>query len=461
MTRSTRPGQIVHFALQCGMDFLIIIFLIALNGLFALSEMSIVASKKNRLAALAEQGNRGAQAALALANDPNRILATTQLGLTFITLMEGAFGSQSFSGPLAALLPDLAWLAPWRDRIAEGTVLALITFSTLVFGEMLPKRAALLNPEATAMIMAPLAQRFIWALSPLINVLSFCTNKLMSLLGLPTVRSEAVSAEDVETMLEAAGQSGLLSAREMAIMDNVWRLDERKVGAIMTPRQNIRFIDINLPHEQNLDTLAAHPRLRLVVAQGGLDHVLGMAPTSKWTDSLMAQLRSGAKDPKIDWTSELSPSHGIPNSMTLIETLESFRSHRTHVGLVYNEFGQVEGIISMSDLMDALVGEMPQSAEQETLIHKDESGKWLIDGLASITDTQNALGLGELPGQAQAGFQTAGGFTLWMIGRLKGRLPKEFDEFEHEGLRFQVVDIDRKNGYRIDQIMVERIAKHA
>jgi putative hemolysin len=113
----------------------------------------------------------------------------------------------------------------------------------------------------------------------------------------------------------------------------------------------------------------------------------------------------------------------------------------------------------MSDLMDALVGEMPQSAEQETLIHKDESGKWLIDGLASITDTQNALGLGELPGQAQAGFQTAGGFTLWMIGRQKGRLPKEFDEFEHEGLHFQIVDIDRKNGYRIDQIMVERIAK--
>jgi putative hemolysin len=339
------PGQILQFVLQCDMDLLIIIFLIALNGLFALSEMSIVASKKNRLSALAEQGDRGAKAALALANDPNRILATTQLGLTFITLMEGAFGSQSFSGPVAAMIPDFSWISPWRDRIAEGSVLALITFCTLIFGEMLPKRVALLNPEATARRMAPLAQCFISALSPLINVLSFFTNKLMILLGLPTVRSEAVSAEDVETMLEAAGQSGLLSPPEMAIMDNVWRLDERKVGAIMTPRQNIRFIDINLPHEQNLDTLAAHPRLRLVVVQGGLDHVLGMAPTSKWTDSLMAQLRSGAKDPTIDWTSSLSPAHGIPNSMSLIETLESFRSHKTHVGLVYNEFGQIEGII--------------------------------------------------------------------------------------------------------------------
>lgn len=436
------------------MDLLILVCLIALNGLFALSEMSIVASKKNRLASMAEEGDAGAAAALALANDPNRILATTQLGLTFITIVEGAYGSSTFAGALAEALPRWGWMEPWRAQASQAAVLALITFATLVLGEMLPKRAALTRPEAIARAMAPLAMKFVAALSPLIGALSFCTDRLMGLLGLPAVASEAVSAEDVETMMEAAGQSGLISQREMAIMDNVWRLDERKVGAIMTPRQDIRFIDIDRPHEENLDILAKHPRLRLVVAQGGLDHVLGMAPTAKWTDSLMGQLRAGARDPKIDWTSELSPAHGIPNSLTLIETLESFRAHRTHVGLVYNEFGQVEGIISMSDLMDALVGEMPQSAEQDVLIHKSE-GKWLIDGLASISDMKAALGLRELPGEDSANFQTAGGFVLWMVGRSKGRLPREFDEFEHEGLRFQVVDIDRKNGYRIDQVMVE------
>ena len=437
------------------MDIFILLFLITLNGLFALSEMSIVASKKTRLSSMAESGDKGAAAALSLANDPNRILATTQLGLTFVTLLEGSFGSSRFAAELATHISGWEWIEPWRYKIAEMGVLFFITFATLVFGEMLPKRAALVKPEAIARIMAPIAVNFIKTLSPLIAALSFCTNRMMALLGLPTVRSEEVSAEDVETMLEAAGQSGLITAREMTIMDNVWRLDERKVGAIMTPRQDIKFIDIDRSNEENLDILANHPRLRLVVTKGGLDHVVGMAPTSKWTDSFMKQLRAGINPVKIDWTTDLSPAHGIPNSLTLIETLESFRSHKTHVGLVYNEFGHIEGIISMSDLMDALVGEMPQNAEEETLIHKDSSGRWLMDGLASITDTKTALGLDELPGESQANFQTIGGFALWMVGRSKGRLPKEFDEFEYGGYRFQVVDIEKKKGYRIDQLMVE------
>lgn len=441
------------------MDFIILAVLIALNGLFALSEMSLVASKKSRLAALAEGGDSRARDALELANDPNRILATTQLGLTFTTLVEGALGAQSLSFFFIERLPHWAWMEPWRDAAAQGATLALITFATLVFGEMLPKRAALVRPEAIACWMAPWAKGFTRAIWPLVSALSFCTNRLMALLGLPLVSSQAVCAEDVETMMEAAGQSGLLSEREMTIMDNVWRLDERKVGAIMTPRQDIKFLDLDNTHEENLDILVKNHRLRLVVTRGGLDCVLGMAPISQWTDHLVEQLSAGVRAPLIDWTADLTPAHGMPNSLTLIETLESFRTHKTHVGLVYNEFGQVEGIISISDLMDALVGEMPQSPGQDTLIFKDASGKWLIDGLASISDTKTALGLGSLPGESQANFQTAGGFALWMIGRSKGRLPKEFDEFNHEGMRFQIVDIDRKNGYRIDQIMVEPVAE--
>ena len=184
-------------------DLLILAFLILLNGVFALSEMSLVAANKGRLSAMAEAGNKGAAAALALARDPNRILATTQLGLTFVTLLEGAFATHSFAASIAAALPDAAWIEPWRSKIADASVLCAITFATLVLGEMLPKRAALVKPEAIACAMAPLAQKFIAILSPLITALSFCTNRLMALLGLPLVRSEAVSAEDVETMMEA------------------------------------------------------------------------------------------------------------------------------------------------------------------------------------------------------------------------------------------------------------------
>ena len=439
------------------MDILILICLIALNSLFSLSEMSIVASNKNRLQTLAGAGDKGAAAALALGNDPNRILATTQLGLIFITLLQGAMGSQLFAAQLGSVLPDWSWLTSWKGRVAEGIVLALITFFTLIFGEMLPKRAALGNPEAIACVMAPMALKIVTLFSPLISVLSFFTNRTMAFFGMRTVRSDKVSEEDVEIMLRAAGQAGLLTAREMTIMDNVWRLNERKVGAVMTPRQSIRFIDIAQPNDTNLETLISNPNLRLVVVKNGLDCVLGLAPTKQWTDDLMRQFRAGKTTPVIDWTRDLSPAHSIPNSLNLIETLESFRSHQTHVGLVYNEFGQVEGIVSMSDLMDALVGEMPRSPEQETLIHKDPAGRWLIDGLASITDTKTALNLSELPGESQANFQTAGGFALWMIGHQQGRLPKEFDEFVHAGLRFQIVDIDRSQGYRIDQIMVEHV----
>jgi putative hemolysin len=441
------------------MHFLILVALIALSGLFALCEMSIVASKKSRLQTLIDGGDRGAAAALALANDPNRLLATTQLGLTFVTLVEGSFGSSSFAGHVSALIPDWDWVAPWKEKAAAFVVLALITAATLVLGEMLPKRAALVRPEAIARLMAPPALRLITILSPLIAVLSFCTNRLMAALGLPLVRSEAVSAEDVETMIDAAGQSGLITAREKAIMDNVWRLDERKVGAIMTPRQDIRFIDIDKPYSENLDTFMQHPRLRLVVAQGGLDQVLGMAPTRRWTEALMGQLRDGKQEARIDWAADLGRIHRIPNSLTLIETLESFRAHNTHAGLVYNEFGQVEGIISMADLMDALVGEVLQDADQETLIRKDKekTGRWLIDGMTSISDTKAALGINELPGEREGNYQTAGGFALWMIGRAKMRLPKVADSFEYDGLRCEVVDIDQRNGYRIEHLRFERI----
>ncbi|MFZ6864129.1 hemolysin family protein [Undibacterium sp. Ji67W] len=441
------------------MNTLILIALIALNGLFALSEMSIVASKKSRLQTLADAGDTGAKAALALANDPNRILATTQLGLTFVTLLEGSFGSNKFAGQIASLIPEWEWIISWKENAAQIFVLVVITAVTLVLGEMLPKRAALLHPEKIARVIAPLAQRLVAVLSPLVTTLSFCTNRLMEALGLPLVRSEAVSEEDVETMIDAAGQSGLITEREKTIMENVWRLDERKVGAIMTPRQDIRYIDISKSHRENLDTFIQYPRLRLVVTEGGLDCILGMAPTSRWTEDVMNQLRAGEHDPKIDWENNLCHIHRIPNSLTLIETLESFRTHKTHVGLVYNEFGQVEGIISMADLMNALVGEILQNTDEEAQIQSDKdcAGRWIVDGLASISDTSAALNLGELPIENQGNYQTAGGFALWMIGRTKMRLPKKLDSFEYAGLRWEIVDIDHKNGYRIDQILVERI----
>lgn len=437
------------------MDILIILALIFGNGVFALSEMALVASKKNRLQSLADGGDLKAKTALALANDPNRILATTQIGLTFITLIEGAFSESRMAPYILAALPSDGLIAPYRAQIATVTVLAGITLISIVFGEMLPKRVAMLYPERIACAMSPWAAKFIRLISPAISLLSGSTNSIMKALGFPLVKADEVSAEDIETMLEAGAQSGLLATTEKNLLDNVWRMDGRRVGALMTPRSDIVYIDIQEPNNDNLDKLAAHSAQRLIVCDGGLDHVLGMGPTAKWVSSLMEQLRGGSKNPQIDWTKEVTPAHCLPNTLTLIETLEAFRAHKTHSALVYNEFGQVEGIITMKDLMSAVVGDMPETPEQNRLIHKAPSGKWLIDGLAPLDDVKKELGLDELPEEGSNAYHTAAGFALFMVGREHKRLPKEFDKFELGDFVFEVVDVDRQKGHRIDQLMVQ------
>lgn len=437
------------------MEFIIIFALVFANGVFALSEMALVASKKGRLLALADSGNEGARTALALANDPNRVLATTQIGLTFITLIQGALGEARMAPYVLGLLPMDGFLGAYREQIATAIVLTLITFISIIFGEMLPKRVAMLYPERIACALSPWAAKFIRAISPAITLLSGSTNAIMKALGFPLVKADEVSAEDIETMLEAGAQSGLLATTEKNLLDNVWRMDGRRVGALMTPRSSIVYIDIQDSDNDNMDKLAAHSSQRLIVCDGGLDHVLGMGPTAKWVQSLMEQLRSGAKTPRIDWIKEVTPAHCLPNTLTLIETLDAFRAHKTHAALVYNEFGQVEGIITMKDLISAVVGDMPETPEQNRLIHKAPSGKWLIDGQAAIDDVKKELGLDELPDEGANSYQTAAGFSLYMIGREHKRLPKEFDKFELGEFVFEIVDIDRDKGYRIDQLMVQ------
>lgn len=434
---------------------MIIFALIFANGVFALSEMSLVASKKGRLQALADAGSEGARTALTLANDPNRVLATTQIGLTFITLIQGALGEARMTPYALSLLPTEGILAAYRAEIATGIVLTLITLISIIFGEMLPKRVAMLYPERIACAMSPWAAKFIRLISPAISLLSGSTNAIMKACGVPLVKADEVSAEDIEAMLEAGAQSGLLATTEKNLLDNVWRMDGRRVGALMTPRSSITYIDIQDTDNDNMDKLAAHSGQRLIVCDGGLDHVLGMGPTAKWVQSLMEQLRAGAKTPRIDWLKEITPAHCLPNTLTLIETLDAFRAHKTHAALVYNEFGQVEGIITMKDLISAVVGDMPETPEQNRLIHKDPSGKWLIDGQAPIDDVKNELGLDELPDEGANSYQTAAGFALYMVGREHKRLPKEFDKFELGEFVFEIVDIDRDKGYRIDQLMVQ------
>ncbi|MDQ5920885.1 MAG: magnesium and cobalt exporter, family [Pseudomonadota bacterium] len=333
---------------------------------------------------------------------------------------------------------------------------ALVTVLAILFGDIIPKRIALVYPETIAVALAPINSKIMYIATPLVNVFAYLSDKILTLFAIPINKEQYVSAEDIEDLFEAGAQSGLLVKTEKDLLDNVWRMDERQVSALMTPRSEIVYIDITASDEENLEIILNNPSKQIIVCNENLDHVLGFGPAGEWLKNIVKQLSARVEKPKIIWSDNLSPIHTIPNSLSLIETLDSFRKYKTYIALVYNEFGHVEGIVSIYDLMSAVVGEYPGVNDENLLIIKDASGKWLIDGMASMDDVRYALEIEEFPNEQLGHYNTAAGLALSILGRSKGRLPKEFDSFSYAGYVFEVVDIDRSQGHRIDRLMVQR-----
>ena len=436
--------------------FLAITGLILSNSFLAISELSLIASKTQRLYALAEEGDVGAKIAYELANKPDKIIATSQIGLTFVTLVEGAITGILLNPVFSGIVEKVGVLKPFEHIITLICSFTLITLLTILFGDIIPKRIALIYPEIIAIKLSPITSKVIYCFSPIVKIFSYLSDKILTLFGIPIINDNKVSAEDIEDIFEAGAQSGLLVQTEKDLLDNVWRMDERQVSALMTPRSEIVFIDLSASLEDNVEIILNHPSKDIIVCNENLDHVIGIAPAKIWLKDIFMQLRQGIDNPKIAWSENLIPVHTIPNSLSLIETLDSFRQFKTHIALIYNEFGHVEGIITVSDLMNAVVGEYPGMNTENLLIIKDVSGKWLIDGLAAIDDVKQALDIEELPNEQLGHYNTAAGFALSILGRAKGRLPKEFDRFTYGGYLFEVVDIDRSLGYRIDRLMVQK-----
>lgn len=442
-------------------QIIVIVLLIFSTAFFAIAELSLVASKKQRLLALADDGNSNARLALEMAKKPKGMIVAAQIGLTFVTLIEGAVTKKLLDPFLSPILIKINFLSIYATLISTILSFILVTFATILFGDIIPKRVALLYPENIAITLVPITSKMLKLLTPLINIFSFISDKILQILRMPIELNNHVSAKDIEDLFEAGAQSGLLDQTEKGLLDNVWRMDERRVGALMTPRSDIVYIDTTALYKDNLEIVLNNPSKRILVCKGNLDHILGVGLASIWLKDYLQQLNSGTQNPTISWLDldNLIPVHSIPNTLTLIETLESFRKYKTHMVLVYNEFGHLEGLITMVDLMGAVVGEYPETLTENLLIHKDPSGKWLIDGLAPIDDVKNALGIVELPDEDLGNYHTAAGFALSILGSTQGRLPKEFDSFIYEGYIFEVVDVDRSKGYRIDQLMVQIYTK--
>lgn len=426
------------------MEILIIVALILLNGVFAMSEIAIIASRKARLQEPAAGGNRRAQAALALANEPSNFLSTIQVGITLVGIFAGAYGGATLSEDLAAFLRQIPSLARFSEELALGGVVVLITYFSLIIGELVPKRLALHRPESIALAISLPMTWLSRAMHPVVRVLSGSTELVLRLVGSKPSSDPVVSVEEIRMLMDQGTRAGVFERAEQTLVKNVLHLDERVVASLMTPRLEIVYLDFQDSLEQNMRKIAEHRYSRYPVCRGGLERVVGMVHTKE----ILGREFSGQE---FDIASALQEPLFVPESATGIRLLETFRSSRIHAALVVDEYGEIQGIVTLNDVLTAIVGDITSADSREaSMVVQREDGSWLIDGMIDVRDLKELLDLDELPNERDANYHTLGGLFMAQAGRV----PRVADRFDWEGYRFEVVDMD---GNRVDRVMVARL----
>ena len=426
------------------MDLALLIFLILLNGLFAMSEMALAATRKARLQVMAETGDAGAQAAMNLHDNPTQFLSTVQIGITSIGLLNGIVGEAAFSPPLETWLLETF---PLTEKVAEvtatGLVVVIITFVSIIFGELVPKRVGQMYPEPVARMVAK-PMLFLSTLTrPFVAFLAASTEAILKLLGIRDNGGRSVTEEEIAAQLEEGLDAGVIEAHEHQMVRNVFRLDERQIGSMMIPRSDIAWLDIEVPMSENLATIAEHGYSRYPVCRGGLDDVVGVATAQ----NLLHQL---TQNQNSDLNEGLLPAVFVPETLSGMELLEHFRGSDTQMVFVVDEYGEVQGVITLRDVLEAITGEFtPLEADDAWTIQRDD-GSWLIDGLIPTHELKDRLELKVLPDEDRGRYNTLAGMVMLLLGRL----PKTTDAIEWEGWRFEVVDMD---GKRIDKVLASRL----
>ena len=425
------------------MDVSILIFLILLNGVFAMSEMALTASRKARLQVMVESREPGAQAAMDLHDNPTKFLSTVQIGITSIGVLNGIVGESAFAAPLAQWLVATFGFAASTSAIgATALVVIIITILTIIFGELVPKRLGQIYPETVARLVSRPMNLLSAAARPLVALLTVCTNAVLRLLGIRGGSARAVTEEEIAASLEEGLDAGVIEAQEHQMVRNVFRLDDRQIGSMMIPRAEIVWLDAADPLEDLLGQMAASGHTRFPVCRGGLDDVLGVLSTH----SLLQPLSRGEKPQLAD---HLNPPVFVPETLSGMELLEHFRLTTADLVFVVDEYGAVQGVITERDLLEAITGEFGAPASEDSWAVRREDGSWLMDGLIPVPEYKDRLGLKELPEEDRGRYNTLAG----MIMLLLGRLPRTADHVVWGGWRFEVVDLD---GKRVDKVLVER-----
>lgn len=425
-------------------EVVVILLLLVVNGVFSMSELALMTAKRSRLEYRAEEeGDAGARAALDLAAHPTAFLSTVQVGITLVGVLAGAFGGAGISAVLAEQLRAVPWLAPYAQSVAFGLVVAVITYLSLIVGELVPKRIALSNPERVAALVARPMRAISRVGGPLVRALTGSTNFVLRLLGLGTVAPSGVTEQDIRALVEQGAESGVVQEAERDIVENAFRLGDRAVDALMTPRPDVQWVDVADAPDAVRAQLAEAARDRFLVCDGDLDHVLGIVHAEDLLVRCMggapvadaAVLRGLAREPLF-----------VPTTMAAFRLLDTFRRTRQHAAIVLDEYGAVSGLVTLDDVLEALVGDVPGEGVGDAAFVRHPDGSWRVDAAAPLVEVESRLDV-EATARERADVLTLGGFVMARLGRV----PREGDRFDWAGRRVEVV---RMAGRRIEQVAI-------
>jgi putative hemolysin len=422
------------------LEIVFIIVLIFGNGVFAMSETAVISARKARLQQRANHGDSKAQQALDLAEDPGNFLATVQIGITLVGILAGAFGGATIAEQLADRIETVPPLASISDALSLGLVVLVITYLSLVIGELVPKNLALNRPEDIAAMMAQPMRVLSKIVAPFVYLLNVSTHIMLKVLRIKESSEQAITQEEIKVMIDQGTVGGTIQKPEQDMIERVFRFTDQRVGALVTPRPDIDWLDIKAPPEEIRHKLQTSPHSRFPVAEGDLDQVKGIIRTTDLLNRLI-------QNQPIDLQADMKDPLFVPETAMALEVLEMFKQANQHLALVIDEYGGIQGLVTLTNLLEELVGDVAIfEGRMEPQVIQRNDGSWLIDGRLPVQRLKDILNLKDFPDEERR-YQTLGGFVMAHLDRI----PTSGDIFEAYGQRFEVVDMD---GHRVDKVLV-------
>lgn len=421
-----------------------LIALILLNGAFAMSEIALVTSRRARLQVKEDEGDKGAKVAMQLNEEPTRALSAIQVGITSIGILSGIVGEAALATPVATWLTE-SWGVAAGTAHSLGLVLVvvLVTYFSIILGELVPKRLGQMNPEGVACQVARPINALAILMAPFVKLLSVSTNLILKLTGKSDAHEPTVTEEEIHAVIEEGSESGVIEAQERDMARNLFRLDDRTIATLMTPRSEVEWIDLQDDADLNVRKIVTSQHSRLPIADGSLDDIKGFCSTR-------VLLRQLLENGKVDFTSQMAKAAYVPETLTGLELLENFRDNDIPVAIVVDEYGTVQGLVSPRDVLEAIAGEFKPGLGDDSWIVEREDGSLLLDGMLAVPELKDRLQLKSLPQESEGRYNTLAGMIIWIMEHI----PTTGEVVFWEGWRFEVVDMD---GRRVDKVLVSRL----